>query len=102
MERRGVWPGEESADTHTVNYKTFTGFEASRLICSFVSRWGCFQPTMWRRTTLTTADVAPDVDPVCLNTTYYAVCGGVCVIPTIALTHVHECGCVREVLLPVI
>lgn len=61
VERRGVRQGEESANTHTVNYKTFIGFEASRLTCSFVSRWGSFQPTMWRRTTLTTAEVAPDV-----------------------------------------
>lgn len=33
----------------------------SDLHCSCVSRWGSFQPTMWRRITLTTADVPMDV-----------------------------------------
>uniref|UniRef100_A0A4W6DKK4 Uncharacterized protein n=1 Tax=Lates calcarifer TaxID=8187 RepID=A0A4W6DKK4_LATCA len=63
VERRGVWPGEEFADIDTfITRKQLLIFKVfvSYLRCSHVSRWGSFQPTMWRRTTLTTADVAAE------------------------------------------
>lgn len=60
VERRGVRPGESTEKMEKVFFYLFAVF-LSDLHCSCVSRWGSFQPTMWRRITLTTADVPMDV-----------------------------------------
>lgn len=61
--------------------------------CSCVSRWGSFQPTMWRRITLTTVNLAAgETCRLSLNVCRYRWDTW---FPSFALTHVHECGCVR-------
>lgn len=112
VERRGVRPGEGFANT--LKKKTFTGIKAFFLICTApVSRWGSFQPTMWRRTTLNTADVAPEMCRPCMCTVYTTICTAYytvwvgsmwylvsnnCINPYARLW-LCVCVCVREVML---
>lgn len=73
----GWWKGEVYGRVRTSNHTGKMNYRiwgvSSHLFWSCVFRWGYFQPTMWKRTILTTADIQRCVgvqDPVsivCIN-----------------------------------